>query len=92
MGKHPKSTSFRSLNGDWRFHFVPEPSQRPTDFYKEDYDVSTGQRFRFLQLGNAEVDRPIYANVEYPHANIPPFIDARRGFNDGGRDIMVLIQ
>lgn len=31
-------------------------------------------------------DRPIYANVEYPHANIPPFIDARRGFNDGGKN------
>ncbi len=29
-------------------------------------------------------DQPIYANVEYPHANTPPFINARKGFNDGG--------
>ena len=31
-------------------------------------------------------DRPIYANVEFPHANIPPYIQARKGFNDGGKN------
>ncbi|EJW97032.1 beta galactosidase small chain [gut metagenome] len=31
-------------------------------------------------------DHPIYSNVEYPHANIPSFIDARPGFNDGGKN------
>lgn len=35
-------------------------------------------------MGNAGYDRPIYANVEYPHSNTPPYIDARKGFNDGG--------
>ena len=27
------------LNGTWAFHWVPEPSQRPQDFYKEDFDT-----------------------------------------------------
>ena len=31
-------------------------------------------------------DKPIYCNVEYPHANTPPFIKARPGFNDGGKN------
>jgi len=29
-----------SLNGTWKFNWVPTPEQRPVDFYKTDYDVS----------------------------------------------------
>ena len=29
-----------SLNGEWAFNLVSEPSQRPVDFYKENFDVS----------------------------------------------------
>lgn len=35
------STWARSLNGPWKFHFVPRPEQRPVDFYKTEYDVSS---------------------------------------------------
>ncbi len=34
-------------------------------------------------------DRPIYCNVEYPHGNTPPFIKARPGFNDGGKNYAI---
>ncbi|HLP76955.1 MAG TPA: glycoside hydrolase family 2, partial [Candidatus Paceibacterota bacterium] len=34
------SSFCRSLNGNWKFNYVPEPSQRPVDFFKPDYDVS----------------------------------------------------
>ena len=34
-------------------------------------------------------DRPIYCNVEYPHGNTPPFIKARPGYNDGGKNYAV---
>ncbi len=34
------SSFCRSLNGHWRFNWVPEPGQRPVDFYKPDFDVS----------------------------------------------------
>lgn len=37
--RHASSLS-RSLNGNWRFHYVPEPGQRPVDFYKPEFDVS----------------------------------------------------
>lgn len=82
-----KSHKVRSLNGDWFFHFVPEPSLRPADFYKEDYDVSCWATIPVPS--NWEMhgyDRPIYCNVEYPHGNTPPFINARKGFNDGGKN------
>ena len=82
-----KSGKVKSLNGDWFFHFVDKPSKRPLDFYKEDYDVSSWATIPVPS--NWEMhgyDRPIYCNVEYPHANIPPYIDARKGFNDGGKN------
>jgi len=82
-----KSGKVRSLNGDWFFNLVPEPSKRPLDFYKEDYDVTSWNTIPVPS--NWEMhgyDRPIYNNVEYPHANTPPYIDARKGFNDGGKN------
>ncbi len=37
--RHASSYS-RSLNGMWKFNWVPGPEQRPVDFYKPSYDVS----------------------------------------------------
>lgn len=34
------STYWKSLNGKWKFNFAPEPSKRPKEFYKTNYDVS----------------------------------------------------
>jgi beta-galactosidase len=34
------SSLCRSLNGQWKFNWVPRPEQRPVDFYKPDFDVS----------------------------------------------------
>ncbi|MBP8302948.1 MAG: discoidin domain-containing protein [Phycisphaerae bacterium] len=33
------SSFCRSLNGPWRFHWVPRPEERPVDFYRPEYDV-----------------------------------------------------
>ncbi len=82
-----RSDRVQSLNGTWRFHFVPEPSQRPVDFYKDGYDTSSWDTLPVPS--NWEMygyDRPIYCNVEYPHGNTPPYIKARPGYNDGGRN------
>ena len=84
---YTKSKAVKMLNGDWHFNFVSEPSKRPTEFFKEDYDVSTWATIPVPS--NWEMhgyDRPIYCNVEYPHSNTPPYIDARKGFNDGGKN------
>lgn len=82
---YSQSSTFELLNGNWYFHFVPEPSQRPESFYKEDYDISSWETIPVPSNWEMQgYDRPIYANVEYPHANTPPYIEARKGFNDGG--------
>ncbi len=31
----------RSLNGSWKFNWVPRPEQRPVDFYRPSFDVSS---------------------------------------------------
>lgn len=83
----PVNSRYMTLNGTWKFHFVPEPSQRPTDFYRMDYDVAAWDTIPVPS--NWEMhgyDRPIYNNVEYPHSNTPPFIKARPGYNDGGKN------
>ena len=39
--RRPEDSPFRlTLNGDWRFHWVPRPDERPTDFFEEDFDAS----------------------------------------------------
>ena len=81
----PKSSRVLSLNGEWRFKLVSEPSQRPLDFFQNGYDDTAWDRIpvpsNWEMLG---YDKPIYCNVEYPHGNTPPFITARPGFNDNG--------
>lgn len=39
--KRHASSFYRNLNGQWKFNWVPSPEQRPVDFYKPDYDVSS---------------------------------------------------
>lgn len=81
----PINSAYMTLNGTWKFNLVPEPSQRPLDFFEEGYDLTNWDNIpvpsNWEMLG---YDRPIYANVEYPHGNTPPFINARKGFNDNG--------
>lgn len=36
-----RSKRFLSLHGNWKFHWVENADQRPTDFYREDLDDST---------------------------------------------------
>ena len=81
----PVNDKYLSLNGTWKFNFVDEPSQRPLDFFAEGFDLSGWDTIPVPSNWEMQgYDHPIYANVEYPHANTPPFINARKGFNDGG--------
>ena len=34
------STYWKSLDGMWKFHWAPNPDERPKDFFRTDYDVS----------------------------------------------------
>ncbi|SEW46050.1 beta-galactosidase [Chitinophaga sp. YR573] len=62
-----------SLNGLWKFHWVKQPSERPVDFYKTDFDVT--QWSTIPVPSNMEMQgygTPIYTNIEYPFKVDPP--------------------
>ncbi|MFX1314953.1 MAG: glycoside hydrolase family 2 TIM barrel-domain containing protein [Promethearchaeota archaeon] len=75
-GNNEASIYFKSLNGDWRFNWVKNPSNRPIDFYKVDYDISEWDEIPVpsnWQLYGYGI--PIYSNSKYPYSikkkNIP---------------------
>jgi len=61
------SPYFKSLNGVWKFHWVEKPSNRPKDFYKENYDISNWNEIPVpsdWQMQGYGI--PIYTNSKYP--------------------------
>jgi len=69
------SPFYQSLNGMWKFHWVKQPSERPIDFYKPDYDVSGWDEIPVpsnWQMHGYGV--PIYTNARYPFVPNPPRI------------------
>lgn len=72
-----------SLNGMWKFNWVKQPSERPLDFYKTDYNISSWKEIPVPS--NWEMHgygTPIYTNITYPHKNDPPFIVPQKGFTN----------
>ena len=57
----------RTLNGDWRFCWAPNPDAAPDDFYRADYDDAAWDTLPVpanWQLHGYDV--PMYTNVQYP--------------------------
>jgi beta-galactosidase len=60
------STWARTLNGRWKFNWVPRPEQRPADFYKPDYDVSSWKEIPVPSNWEMEgYGTPFYRNHGY---------------------------
>lgn len=79
--KRTNSSRYLLLNGNWKFHWVKQPSERPVNFYKTSYDVSGWSEI--LVPSNWEMQGygiPIYTNQNYPFRNNPPFIQAQEGY------------
>ncbi|MCA1614301.1 MAG: DUF4981 domain-containing protein [Acidobacteria bacterium] len=69
----PSSPYVRSLNGRWKFHWVKEPSLRPADFYKPEYDVSAWKEIRVPSNWEMEgYGTPIFLNIVYPFKRDAP--------------------
>jgi beta-galactosidase len=60
------SSFCRSLNGQWKFHWVKRPELRPVEFYKPDFDVSAWKEIpvpsNWQVLGYGT---PYYRNLGY---------------------------
>lgn len=64
-----------SLNGKWKFHWVGNPSDRPQDFYEEDFDASGWDEI--FVPGNWQMQGygiPIYTNWTYPFKKDHPYV------------------
>ena len=68
----PEASSFyQSLNGEWSFHWVGNPEERPMDFYKPTYNVSGWDKVQvpmnwnivgIQKDGAQKYGMPIYSN------------------------------
>lgn len=68
----PENSKFwQSLNGDWKFHWAPDPDFRPADFYQTNYDVtswdvipvpSSWNIYGIQKDGSLKYGTPIYVN------------------------------
>lgn len=68
---------FKTLNGDWHFNWVKQPSERPADFFKTEYNVSGWNTIPVPSNWEMEgYGTPIYVNIRYPHPKDPPNIMA----------------
>ncbi|MDR0891214.1 MAG: discoidin domain-containing protein [Mediterranea sp.] len=71
-GVLPEGSSYwQSLDGDWHFHWSPDPDSRPADFYRPDYDVSAWDLipvpsswniYGIQKDGSLKYGTPIYVN------------------------------
>lgn len=67
LSEKENSKRFLSLNGDWKFHWVKNPNDRPKDFHHINYDDSDWNSIKVP--GNWETQgfgNPIYLDERYP--------------------------
>lgn len=68
--KPKQSPFYKSLNGVWKFSWSRKPADRPTDFFKTNYDTSNWDGIKVpgdWQLQGYGV--PYYVNIGYPFPN-----------------------
>ena len=73
----PEKADYMTLNGLWKFKFVPSPSQRPgaEDFFADKADVSAWDTISVPSCWEMKgYDFPMYINVDYAFEDNPPYI------------------
>lgn len=79
----PNSPFYMLLNGNWKFNWVKQPSERPVDFYKPEYDVSAWKEIPVPSNWEMQgYGTPIYTNITYPFKNNPPLIQSQEGYTN----------
>jgi len=70
-----KSPWYQSLNGTWKFDFVPKSEDATTDFAQKGFDVSGWDNISVPSNWEMKgYGTPIYTNVTYPFPAKPPYI------------------
>jgi len=73
-----RTPNCQSLHGQWKFHWVAKPADRPQDFFKTDFNDAAWKTIPVPS--NMEIQGygiPIYTNIPYPWGQPnPPFVPA----------------
>lgn len=73
LGQHNQSPWYQTLNGDWKFHWVPRPEDRPQDFANENFDDSAWKTIPVPSNWEMQgFGTPIYVSAGYPFKIDPP--------------------
>ena len=75
-GERIASPWFKSLNGPWKFHWAPNPDERPVDFYRPDFDVEGWDEIPVPANWQLQgYGYPIYTNIAYAWGDPdPPYV------------------
>ncbi len=73
------SANYLSLNGNWKFNWVNDATQRPTDFWKKDFNDKGWDTIKVPGMWELNgYGDPIYVNTKYPWDNYfknnPPYV------------------
>ena len=82
-GVKERSDNFMTLNGVWKFFWVENADQRPTDFFKVDYNDKGWGDLRVPAVWELNgYGEPIYVNVGYAwrnqYKNNPPYVPVEK--------------
>ena len=77
------SKNFMSMNGDWKFFWVKNADQRPTDFWKVGFNDKGWDNMKVPAVWELNgYGDPIYVNVGYPwrnqYTNNPPHVPTEK--------------
>ena len=81
-GNRDKSSNFLSIEGDWRFQWVENADQRPTDFFRTDYNDAAWKNMRVPGIWELNgFGDPEYVNVGFAwrghFKNNPPMVPTK---------------
>ncbi|WP_333579091.1 sugar-binding domain-containing protein, partial [Leyella stercorea] len=81
-GNRDKSSNFLSIEGDWRFQWVENADQRPTDFFRTDYDDAAWKTMRVPGIWELNgYGDPEYVNIGFAwrghFKNNPPMVPTK---------------
>ncbi|MEO1449912.1 MAG: sugar-binding domain-containing protein, partial [Bacteroidota bacterium] len=65
----------QSLNGNWKFMFLPNPASVPAEAHQEAYDDQAWDEIEVPSNWQVKgYGRPIYTNIKYPFPTNPPLV------------------
>ena len=85
-----RSSSFRLLNGVWKFHFADSPAEAPEQFFADPFDVSGWDEVQVPWSWQLQgYGHPHYTNVVYPFPVDPPRVPTDNPTGSYRRDFVV---